>query len=167
MKKLLMMMPFAFAMYVATAQSSWPDWDGIRLELKEDYNAGANDAAMQASRYLFAHPINEADKLRASATRYLISWMTGSPDYSFTLDAKAMKFAKGNDDWLSLYLAGMIQYALEKNAPKADPKLVTLEACNKVIAYAKNPDNNIKPNAELKKMMKAADEGKLKEYLKQ
>jgi len=92
--------------------------------------------------------------------------MTGSPDYSFTLDAKAMKFTKGNDDWLSLYLAGMIQYALEKNAPKADPKTVTLEACKMIIAYAKNGDNNMKPNAELKRMIKASDEGKLSEYLK-
>lgn len=166
MKKLLLMMSLAMTIVTANAQSSWPDWDGIRLELKEDYNAGANDAALQAARYLFTHPIEATDKLRASATRYIISWMTGSPDYSFTLDAKAMKFTNGNDDWLSLYLAGMIQYALEKNAPKADPKTVTLEACKMIIAYAKNSDNNMKPNAELKKMIKASDEDKLSEYLK-
>ncbi len=166
MKKFLLMMSLALTSLLAQAQNDLPDWDPIRLQVKEDYNAAANRAAWQAAAYLLTHPIDKEDKLRGSATRYVIEWMTGSPDYSFTIDAKAMRFAKDNDDWMALFLAGMVYYAVSNNAPKADPKLVTLEACKQVVAYAKNPEYRIRPNAEFKKMIKAADEGKLSEYLK-
>lgn len=167
MKKLLLILCLSLTSFLGQAQTVLPDWDAIRLTEKEDYNAAANRAAWQAAAYLLTHPINKEDKLRGSATRYVIEWMMGSPEYSFTMDAKAMRFAKDNDDWMALFLAGMVYYAVSNNVPKADPKLVTLEACKQVIAYAKNAEYRIKPNAELKKMMKAADEGKLSDYLNQ
>ena len=92
--------------------------------------------------------------------------MTGTPDYSFTLDEQATKFAKKNDDLLSQYMAAMTKFALENKADAKDQNKVKLNAVKLIIAYVKDEKNKVKLNAELKKAIEADDKGQLSAYLK-
>ena len=91
--------------------------------------------------------------------------MSGTPDYSFTLDNVATKLTKGNDDLLGLYMAAMTKYCLENPANAKDEKLVKLNSLKTLITYCDNPANNIKMTKPLKKLSEAMQKGELEQQL--
>lgn len=145
---------------------SLPDFDGIKLESKADFNTTANDAALQAANYLLTTPLEKNNINRLKSIQFVIRWMTGTPEYSFTLDEQATKFAKKNDDLLSLYMAAMTKYVLENKADAKDQNKIKLNAVKLIIIYVKDPNNKVKLNGELKKAIEADEKGELASYLK-
>jgi len=143
-----------------------PKYDEIKLETKDDFNEIANNSALQASNYLLSTPMDSKSIDRLRSLQFIIKWMTGSPDYSFTLDEQATKFAKGNDDLLGLYMAAMTKYVLENKAESKNQNTIKLNAVRIIIKYAKDINNKVKINKELKKVIEAEENGKLEEYLK-
>ena len=103
---------------------------------------------------------------RLHALQYIIRWMSGTPDYNFILDAKATKFAKNNDDLLGLYMAAMTKYVLENKAESKNENKIKLNALKIIINYAKDKENNVKINKDLKKAIEADENGNLEDYLK-
>lgn len=162
MRTVLIALLLGLGSLTASAQAL-PDFGSIRLSEKEDYDDKANEAALTAATYLLSAPLDDANRRPAMA--YLIRWMTGSPHYSFTLDAKAMRFAKTDDELLNLYMAGMARFALENKDKAADAKAVNIGSLQHVANYAANPANGVKMNSELKKLIKANEAGKLAAYL--
>ena len=165
MKKLFFGMLLVLFSNLSFAQTL-PNFDVIKLESKEDYNATANDAALQASNFLFSTPLDPKSIDRLRSLQFIIKWMTGTPDYSFTLDEQATKFAKKNDDLLALYMAAMTKYVLENKADAKDQNKIKLNAVKIIIAYVTDPKNNVKINKELKNAIEADKNGRLSEYLK-
>lgn len=143
-----------------------PDYDAIKLEKKEDYNSTADDAALQAANFLFSAPLEKNNIDRLKSLQYIIKWMSGTPDYNFTLDEQATKFAKKNDDLLGLYMAAMTKYVLENKADAKDQNKIKLNTVKLIIAYVKDEKNKVKINTELKKAIEAEEKGQLSEYLK-
>ena len=143
-----------------------PDFDAIKLEAKEDYTPTANNAALQAATLLLATPLDAKNMDRLKSMQYVIKWMSGTPDYNFTLDEQATKFAKKNDNLLALYMAAMTKYTLENKEEAKDQNKVKLNAVKSIIVYAKDSKNNVKMNSELKKVIESDDKGQLAEYLK-
>lgn len=91
--------------------------------------------------------------------------MSGSPDYHFVLDEKAVRFAKKNTDLLALYMAAMTQFVLENKSDAEDQDKIKLHAVKMIVDYAKDEKNNVKLNAELKKAIKADENGELAKYV--
>lgn len=164
MKKPIFVLLFFFLGSSVFAQL--PDFDSIILEKKEDYTANADDAALQAARYLLTHPIEKDNLDRLKCMAYVIKWMSGTPHYTFSLDEQATRFAKKNDDLLVLYMAAMARFALENKADAKDEEKVKLNAVQSIVEYARNKDNKVKLNSELKKAIEAYDKGELADYLK-
>ena len=72
---------------------------------------------------------SEKDNLdRLKSLQFIIKWMSGTPDYTFTLDNITSKVTKGNDDLLGIYMACMVKYCLENKASASDEKLVKLNS---------------------------------------
>ncbi|WP_153797057.1 hypothetical protein [Foetidibacter luteolus] len=165
MKRLFFGLLFGLLSTFSFAQTL-PDFDAIKLETKEDFNTTADDAALQASNFLFSTPLEKNNIDRLKSLQYIIKWMSGTPDYSFTLDEQATKFAKKNDDLLGLYMAAMTKYVLENKEDAKDQNKIKLNAVKMIIAYAKDEKNRVKPNSELKKAIEADEKGQLSEYLK-
>ena len=46
--------------------------------------------------------------------------MSGTPDYTFTLEAVATKIIKGNDELLGVYMACMTKFCLENKSSAND-----------------------------------------------
>lgn len=164
MKRLIFITWLGLLSSLAFAQTL-PDFDAIKLETKEDYNSIADNAALQAADFLLTTPLEKDNISRLRSLQYIIKWMSGTPDYNFTLDEQATKFAKKNDDLLGLYMAAMTKYVLENKADAKDQDKVKLNAVKLIIAYAKDEKNKVRLNAELKKAIEADDKGKLSEYL--
>jgi len=165
MKNLFLFLLFGIAFNSSFSQNL-PDYSSIKLEVKEDYNSVANNAALQAANYILATPVDKKNNDRLKSIVYVIKWMTGTPDYNFTLDEKYTKFAKKNDDLLMLYMVAMAKFVLENNTDSKDQNKIILNAVKLIVAYVKDSKNNVKINNELKKMIEADDNGKLSDYLK-
>lgn len=164
MKRLIFIIIFGLFISSSFAQTL-PDFDAIKLDKREDFNAAADNAALQASNFLLSTALEKNNLDRLKSLEYVIKWMSGTPDYSFTLDEQATKFAKKNDDLLGLYMAAMAKYVLENKEDSKDQNKIKLNAVKLIIEYAKNEKNKVKLNSELKKAIEADNKGQLAEYL--
>jgi hypothetical protein len=164
MKRLLFLI-FLFLNVTNVFSQNLPNYDEIKLESKEDFNEAANNAALQASNYLLSTPMESNNINRLKSIQFVIRWMTGTPDFSFSLDEQATKFAKKNDDMLGLYMAAMTKYVLENRTDSKNEKKIKLNAVKLIIQYSKDTKNNVNINKELKKAIDADENGKLEEYL--
>jgi hypothetical protein len=141
-----------------------PDFDQIRLEQGSDYKP-AEPAALQAANYILSTPIAKDDVNRMLSLRFLLRWMTGTPDYTFSLGGNISKAVTGNEDLLGVYMAALAKYALENKESAKDEKKVNLGAAKIVLAYCEDSKNNVKLNKTLKKMIEANKEGNLESML--
>jgi hypothetical protein len=141
-----------------------PDFSQIRLEQGSDYKP-AEPAVLQAANYILSTPISKDDLNRALSLQFLLRWMTGTPDYTFSLDGSISKAVTGNPDVLGVYMAALAKYGLENKAVAGDAKKMNLEATKMMLAYCEDSKNNVKLNKTLKKMIEANKEGKLESML--
>jgi hypothetical protein len=141
-----------------------PDYDNIRLVEKADYNV-AEPSVMQAVSYILTTPFEKNDLMRLKSLQFIIKWMTGTPDFGFTLDDVATKIAKGNDDLIGLYMVCMTKYCLENKSSAKDNAAVKLNAIKLLLAYCDNADNHMKLTKQLKKLSEANKKGELEKEL--
>lgn len=162
MKKLLPV----FFIFVAACSfgQTVPDFDHIKLVQASDY-AAAEPFVLQTSRYLLSTPFQKNNTNRVKSIQFIVKWISGTPNYSFTLDDTAGKAAKGDGDLLGIYIAAMTKYSLENKAAAKDPKLVKLNALISLIDYCGNKDNNLKMTKQLKKLAEAREKGELEQLL--
>jgi hypothetical protein len=143
---------------------SIPDYSNIPLTQAADYKK-AEPAVLQASGYVLSTPYSKEDQVRLNSVQFILKWMTGTPDYSFTFGESASKYFKDDVNILSLYIAAMAKFSLENPALSKDTKAVGVNAMTTVLTYCNDPANNIKMNKPMKKLWEAKEEGKLAEAL--
>lgn len=120
---------------------------------------------MQAANYILSTPFEKNDVTRLKSLQFVMKWMTGTPDFLFSLDEAATKMAKGNDEVLGLYVVCMTKYCLQNIDASKDEKLVKLNAIKMLLAYCENSNNNMKLTKQLKKLSEANQKGELEKEL--
>lgn len=163
MKKTFLTLAICFITCFAFTQSL-PDFKNIKIETAEDSRT-VEPQALQAANYNLSAPFSSKDLTRYQALSFLIRWMSATPDFKFDLDQSVMKFIKGNDDVLGLYMAGMSKYVLENRNDSKDPNKIKLNAISHVLDYAENPANNFKLSKNLKKLSEARANNELEKAL--
>ncbi len=129
-------------------------------------NAQDNKAALENCNFLLSTPISK-DAKRMQANKSLITWMTDTPDFTFTIEPIVMEKIIGEDsDLLSVYMACMAKYCLENKAQAEDANQVKLNAVKLMIAYCEKPENNAKMSKSFKKIAEANKNGTLEKELK-
>jgi hypothetical protein len=161
--KTFILISFALFTTSSYAQTS-PNYEDVKLVQASDYKV-ADSLALQASSFLFTTPFEKDNIQRLKSLSFIIKWMTGTPDYSFTLDEVATKLIKGNDDLLGLYMAAMTKYSLENKQFSKDQKLVKLNALTILLNYCEDKSNNIKMTKQLKKLSEAKSKGQLEQSI--
>ena len=142
-----------------------PDFSSIPLEVRQDFTARANDAALKAAGYILATPSGRKNLDRVLAKNYLIKWFMGTPDFNFVLGSRVKKLVGKNDALLLLYTAGVCAYALENRTLATDAEAIQLGGVQLMIHYINNRSNQIKITGELGKLLHADAIGRLREYL--
>lgn len=143
------------------------DYSGISLERDEDYNDAVNAAALETANYILSVPPNNDDMMLVKARQYLIMWMTGSPDYTFSVGTSFVQVSETSKELGAVYLAAMVKCHMDNEEQKDKEQEMTLCAVKRVIAYTANVNNKIKPKKNLKKMIAANKNGELEVYIKQ
>ncbi len=150
---------------VATSYSQQlPDFTKIPLSRASDYKA-AEPSVLRASVYVLSMPFSKDDQSRIRCVKFILKWMTGTPDYSFTFGESKTKYFRNQSDLMGLYMAAMSKYALENPSSSKDQNVVGINAMAVVLAYSNNPTNNISMTQPMKRLWEANEEGKLGEAL--
>ena len=163
MKKIIALFTFSL-LYFTSAWSQTLNFDQVKLDKGGDYKV-AEPEALKAASYILATPFEKDDLSRLRSLQFIIKWMSGTPDYTFSLDKGATKIIKGNDDMLGLYMACMTKYVLENQSSAKDEKLVKLNSVKLLLDYCENSNNNIKLTKQLKKLSEANKKGELEKEL--
>ncbi len=141
-----------------------PDFTKIPLTRASEYKA-AEPSVLRAAVYVLSMPFSKDDQSRIRCVKFILKWMNGTPDYSFTFGESKTKYFRNQSDLMGLYMAAMSKYTLENPASSKDQSAVGVNAMVAVLTYSNNPTNNINMTQPMKRLWEANEEGKLSEAL--
>lgn len=144
------------------AQDQFAD---LPFETKSSFKQGEPEI-LKMTNYILENPGNDSDAKRLTALRNIIKWMSGTPDYMFSLDESLSAVMKKNDAVVGLYMTALAKTALEKPEISKDQNQMKLNAFTLLLNYCENPVNGVKQTKELKKAIEAKNSGQLNAYLK-
>ncbi len=160
--KIILPVLFILLQISAFAQPS-TQYDNILLSTPKEYRK-AEPQVILAADYVYASPIDKDNLNRQNAISFIMRWMSGTPDYSFVPDKSVMKITNNDNELLGVYFACLAKYALEKGKAVEREEL-RINSYKLLAIYCENPENNYKPRGEIKKLIEAKNQDKLKEYL--
>ena len=161
MKKLFIFFLLIISVGTGFAQNL-PKFDQYKFNTTSDYKL-ADSAVLQTANFLLSTPIDQNNPTRIKAGQFVMRWMEGTPDYTFSLEQNAIKYLSGNVDLMLLYMTSMAKYALETKS--TDVKVITINGVKTLLAYVNNPTSNVKKDKNLKKLSDANDRGNLEDLL--
>lgn len=137
----------------------------VELKDKADF-AKAEDKILECTQYILTTPMDDENKNRIHAMQFILRWMEGTPDYTFTLDETVARLAQTSDEVLGVYMACMCRYVLKNKEKANDDKEVKYNSVLMLIDYAQDPDNEVEISGEMQNLIQAKKENRLKEYIK-
>lgn len=161
MKKLFILLSLLVSI-VANSQNT-SQYDNILLNNAADYRK-AEPQIVLASDYVYSTPIDKENVNRTNAISFIIKWMSGTSDFSFTMDEATYKIANSDKEVLGVYFSCLVKYALSKGKG-VDREDLKYNSFVLLANYCENPENNYKPRGEIKKLIEAKNQGKLREFL--
>ncbi|MBP1673245.1 MAG: hypothetical protein H6Q25_1060 [Bacteroidetes bacterium] len=167
MKKTLLFHLFFLAITVVTIAQKAPKVSDIKFDSNTNY-AEYESLALQCADFILQnnYETNSSNIDNLNAFLFMINWMTGTPDYSFTIEDKITKICKKQSLLSSVYMAASLKYAIEHKNDKPSANDINYNGILIFIQYCENPENGVIIKGEMKKLITAKNENKLKEYLK-
>lgn len=134
------------------------------LKVAADYSK-YEQAVIAGARWLKETPFNEQEEKRKAVTKFLISWINGSPTVDVELNETIIDFDKKNEGMLAIFMSACARYVLENNYSK-DMRAKHRAALRDVIAVYKS-GSGIKKDKKIEKLIKSEEAGKLDEWLEE
>jgi len=161
MKTILLVCVLAFIVCNTFAQNL-PQFDQIKLQKSKDYKL-AEPTVVQTADFIISTPIDKNKDTKTIAAQFLMKWMDGTPDFTFTLDENSTRYFLQNDQLMMVYVASMAKYAIQNK--QRNSRLITINAIKNLLAYINDPANNVKKTDDLKELSQANDSGHLESFL--
>lgn len=162
MKKLLFLF-WALATTTFLYAQIGPDYSQIKLDKPDDYRA-ANTFALMAANTLLSSPVDKDKSDRLSCQKFLLKWMSGTPDYGF-IWGNNEKLLNNNIDLMTIYAASMVKFRLENKVESIDQEKIKIGSWKILLAYCDIPGNDVKLTKKLKKLIEANKNGELEKNL--
>lgn len=138
-------------------------YDNIPLNSAASYRKAEPHVSLAAD-YVYSTPVDKTNLNRKNAISFIMKWMQGTSDYSFVPDKIAFKITNNESEMVGLYFTCLAKYALEKGKT-VDREELRINSYRLLALYCENPDNNYKPKGEIKKLIEAKNQNKIREYL--
>jgi len=161
MKTLLPILLLCFSLNSFSQGTS--QYDNITLTKASDYRK-AEPEVMLACDYVYTTPVDKENLNRKNAITFIVKWMSGTSDYPFVMDKTVYTVTNNDNQVLGVYFACISKYALEKGKGVSHEDL-SYNSYVLLANYFENPKNNFIPRGELKKLIDAKKQNKLKEFL--
>jgi len=153
MKNLLFLLAFIFTANFSFSQD-FSKLENYEFSNDSDYKE-AESLVLKSANYLFDTPFDKNDLTRLKILSFIMRWMEGTPDYTFTIDDSAVELTKGNNDLFGMYIAGMTKAVLENEAALPDNETIHNIVVKYLLDYTSDESNNLKPTKALKKLKKS------------
>lgn len=164
MKKALFVLFLIFTTAAVSIAQELPPIDGVKLEGSEIFKLN-EPLVLQTADYLLTTPVKENDIDRLKAVQFLIKWMEGTPDHTFTISEYPTKYFSYNVDLMSVYMAALCKVELEAKHTNANE--LTLDATKIFLKYVNEPTYyKLKLSKDMKRLSAANDKGELKSFLR-
>ncbi|RYY34289.1 MAG: hypothetical protein EOP46_13870, partial [Sphingobacteriaceae bacterium] len=112
MKRALFALFLIISSVVKSVSQDLPPIEGIKLDGSEVFKLN-EQLVLQTADYLLTTPVKENDIDRLKAVQFLMKWMEGTPDHTFTISEYPTKFFSYNVDLMSVYMASLCKSELE------------------------------------------------------
>jgi hypothetical protein len=152
MKKIIFIALFTLTCSMSFGQN-FSELATTEFKSAESYKP-AESQVLICANYLFSTPADQAELNRLNAIKYIMKWMSGTPDYTFELGQKAMDLTNSNTDLLGLYMAAMTKAVLENTTDKLNSDEIYNRAEKIIVNYCSNADNKMKPSKKIKQLIK-------------
>lgn len=139
--------------------------DNIQLKAGADYRNN-DSVALNCANYLLNTPVDTFDVSHRNTFTFLMRWITGTPDYTFRVDADIAVKAAPTPALMAVYMASIAKFALENKEQSKDADAVKYNSFLIFIQYCENPNNHVQQTKEIKNLIKAKNDNTLKAYLK-
>jgi hypothetical protein len=154
MKLLLIVVPVFFLAGTKCMGQDFSELVDYKFKSASEYEE-KEEQVLICANYLFDHPVDKNDMNRLVSMQFIIQWMSGTPDHTFSLGKEATDLTKGNADLLGLYMAAMSKVVLENEGAALNDTQISQQATELLLNYCENPDNNLKPSKKMKQLLKS------------
>jgi hypothetical protein len=147
---------FIIALSLVTIGAFSQDFSNLKnqkFKNSVDYK-NAEPKVLECSNYLLNNPIDKDELNRLNSFQYVLKWMEGTEDYTFSIGEQAMELTKGNPDLLTMYLTSMTKTVLDNSDLELSDDQVQEKATEYLVEYCSKPENNLKPSKKIKKILK-------------
>ena len=148
----------------AVAQSFTVPKD-YKLKKKSDYAKYEQDF-IGAVNWLEQVPVGEQTHKRSKVDRFVIEWISGSPDISVVIKENIVVFTDKNPNLLVNFLGGWGKYALEHPEDKDDEVKCNVAGIRSAIKVYQL-GGEIKKDKKMEKLIKLDKNGKLEEWVRE
>jgi hypothetical protein len=162
MKKISTLLFFVITSLTVFSQNA-AAWDAVPMDKDKDFKA-AVPKVKECVKYLLSHPFSKEDANCVSASKLLLKWMAGTPDYSFNMLANITKIDP-DGKIVAAYLAALVKEGFDSPDNLKDLKKGEIGAMKIVAEYCENPANKVAQTDEIRKLIKANKDGKLASVL--
>ena len=140
--------------------------DKIDMKTQADYKKNES-LVLECANYILDSRIDDIndDPNRQSAMEFIQRWMDGTPDYMFNIDESIGPLLNANPSLLYVYLAAMSKYVLEHKQNADNDNEVKYNSFLIIINYCEDSGHRVRMDQELRNLIKAKDDNKLREYL--
>jgi len=112
--------------------------------------------------WLMANPVNLDIQKRKNATKFLIDYVTASPQVAVELNGELTPFVT-NQDFMVIFIASWTKSCLSQNYVNNKQEF-TVRATEDVIAFYKANKKNLKKTKKIKKFVKLQQDGLLENH---
>lgn len=116
MKKIALLVILSFGLFANQSMAqAYEVPANYAFKTKEDYTK-YEPKIIETATWLESTPLKSDKAKRKNASAFLMTWLTGSPTVSVTVEDYVTKIAEGNPDLLMVFLAGWTKYKLQNMA---------------------------------------------------
>ncbi|MEO6150969.1 MAG: hypothetical protein ABIN95_02260 [Mucilaginibacter sp.] len=163
MKKILIVCIVALISSTRICAQTLPELSSIKLDTKEAFKS-SEPVVLQAADYIIALPVDDENIDKLKSIQFLLKWMEGTPDYTFSISENPTSLFMKNTNLFGVYMAALCKYAITSKS--TDGNDLNLNATRIFITYITDPAHHVKLNSGLKKLVEAEKNGELKSFLK-
>lgn len=155
---------------VLTSFSSFSQTDFAKIKMEKDADFKlAEKFVLEASNLVLSTPLGKNAQVD-TASKFILSWMEGTPDFTFAMLADSpllIKLNTENPGLSNVESAAETKFCIQNPTKAQDTDLIQIEGFKGMLEYAENPKNKVVMSETLKKFISIKNEGGLEKYLKQ
>jgi hypothetical protein len=131
--------------------------ENVWLEAASDYPK-YEEAVLAGIQWLEDTPVLEQVEKRQKTSAFLMSYMSGTPNFSINIFPFQMKIVESSPHLLMAFLGGWTRFALENPAEKDNALLTNKAAFQSLMnVYEINKNKGIKKEKKIEKLLKLDD----------